>query len=110
MVKFEKVEDYKYRAMVSTDLLTKVENTLKEYSLDMEADYLEVNNEEIKKLLLARLISSYFFKDTSIEYNHLGFAIIYVSGLNFKFEISLGKIQQPGEEKFNLLSGVYYSV
>ena len=109
MVSFEKINDGKYRAVVNIELLKKVDIILNDISLGNIDDFIDVNNENLRKLLLTRYISSYYFKDKNLAYNEQGFSIITVDGLGFKLDISVGRIP-TGEKEFKYISGVYYTM
>ena len=79
MVKFEKVSDGKYRAVCSIDINKQADDILRNISLDNVDNYLDANNDSLKKSLLARIIASYFFKDPSINFNKVPSSLLKYS-------------------------------
>lgn len=109
MVKFEKISDGKYRAVCSIDINKQADDILRNISLDNVDNYLDANNDSLKKSLLARIIASYFFKDPSINFNKHGFATIVINGLGYKLKISVG-IVNVDDTTVKQLAGVFYSL
>lgn len=100
---FEKIQDGKYLAKVeNTEILNYVTQIVNEISLGEMNEYLDVNNEGLIESMLARLISSYFFKDKTVKYNENGFSIIIVEIGTIKLRLSVGKLNGENDKLFRV--------
>lgn len=108
----EDVQFEKYGSGYKTTLPQKVVDAIKgmmiAISNDMLNEYSVYLNEMLENQLIARYVSSVFFRTEGVHLLDSGFIVVDVIYDNRQIKVSMGKVA-VGENKYELVSGILYN-